>query len=1056
MKYIFLTNKERSIYFRGTYAKPIEFHIKENFPDALIGHLLHNNTLQLDETKSPTELFSAKSPRKDRQLNSKYTKNSTFKPLKKMTTVRKYRHTKLDTAIFIPVTPTVYFDKSQSPIPDEELLAQGTASAYSYADPVGRRYKFQPQVKEVDTRKRILYERKSTFDNRNDGDIEPVVHTFETFKSIRRIQNDSLPADVDSMIEEESTSIPLVIITPRPTSRIPKQTNLFVARPNSTVPDATVDEENRSYSSASIARQQFLIANQQDVTDMITISNDGAIMTVKGLDRETRDMYHLTVIAEYSKGFVNGAGIYQVIIHVDDVNDNAPEFNAHSYSGIIAENSALGTTVQINQQILVRDADIGDNAMFSVTLVGAGSELFVVELVNGTKIISNITKIAHQNMSNMHTAMMDAQAFLNVPYYVIRFIGPKTLDRERESSYNLTLFAIDSGGLHSEAKVLLQVTDVNDNAPMFERIAVFKDSGIKILEQTNELEIYFADQKPDVGVLTGKLSSNSDIVAERLTYTFKKDISAVAKNEDRASVGTPRKMKLDRLLLRTRKSKQYEMPQPFFSINENVAVGNTIFKVTAIDEDQDSNAQVFYEISAEVLSATRTMMVKRGTDSIRFFDVDRLSGEVKVIRPLPAETDIKITIIAKDIGDLSDNITVKIKILDINDNPPLFEKTWYSFDINEGYYTNNVLGKITATDKDYGVNANITYAIDLLASTSIPFVITPQSGILKVKGELDRETIARYEFKIIATDLAEPATTRLSSLVEVEVNILDLNDNAPEFTGYDEIFYVRSDLDTLSRTLSDVQSVLIDGNDAEERTETIPVYQAYLNKNVEPGTFVKKIKAIDMDFAGNGNGLVMYGLQHNLMPYYFEIDSREGVISTVARFKRVRGYEHLNLTIIASDLGNPSKSATALLLVNLQGEDLEDYQEDGEGGERATSLFPNKYYEIEVEENGDVPMELIQINVSAIYQDIPFKWSIISDAEDDLMDDPFLIDSKNGSLWLVQALDRESKDTYKIKLRAERQVRVGRNMMPNIVYPVVGERLKDLDDNELRVSYELH
>lgn len=279
--------------------------------------------------------------------------------------------------------------------------------------------------------------------------------------------------------------------------------------------------------------------------------------------------------------------------------------------------------------------------------------------------------------------------------------------------------------------------------------------------------------------------------------------------------------------------------------------------------------------------------------------------------------------------------------------------------------------------------------------------------------------------------------------MEVEVNVLDLNDNAPEFIGYDEIFYARSlnDVENLSRKLSDVQT--LDTNDAEDQPQTIPVYQAYLNKNTEPGTFVKEIKAIDKDFAGNGNGLVMYALQHNQLPYFFEIDSREGIIMTVAKFSRFHGYEHLNLTIIASDLGSPSKSSNALLLVNLQGEDLYDDEEE----ER---LFPNKYYEIEVEENSDVPMELIQINVSAAYKDDTFKWSIIPEM-DVMQYEEFSIDSKNGSLWLVKPLDRETKDSYKIKIRADKMLREGRNMMPNIVYPVNGERLQGLHENELRV-----
>lgn len=349
---------------------------------------------------------------------------------------------------------------------------------------------------------------------------------------------------------------------------------------------------------------------------------------------------------------------------------------------------------------------------------------------------------------------------------------------------------------------------------------------------------------------------------------------------------------------------------------------------------------------------------------------------------------------------------------------------------------NSVLGKIVATDEDYGSNANITYNIQ--TEKPIPFYITPQSGVLKVHGELDRETISRYEFKIMASDNSENEL-KLSSLAEVEVNVLDLNDNAPEFTGYDEIFYAQTtDSQQFDRKLTDDISV------DQAIQHSIPVYKAYLNKNTEPGTFVKEVKAIDKDFAGNGNGLVMYALQHSQLPYFFEIDSREGIITTVSKFTRFHGYEHLNLTIIASDLGSPSKSSTALLLVNLQGEDLFEEEEN----ER---IFPNKYYEIEVEENSDVPLELIQINVSVLFKDDTFKWSIVPEM-DMMAYEEFTVDPKNGSLWLVKPLDRESQDSYKIKIRADKVLREGRNMMPNVVYPIGEESIRGLHDNELRVS----
>lgn len=380
-------------------------------------------------------------------------------------------------------------------------------------------------------------------------------------------------------------------------------------------------------------------------------------------------------------------------------------------------------------------------------------------------------------------------------------------------------------------------------------------------------------------------------------------------------------------------------------------------------------------------------------------------------------------------------------MIDINDHPPIFEKPWYTFDISEGDYKHMVLGKIVATDEDYGDNANITYVLD--STESHPFYVTPLTGILKVNGELDRETKALYELKIIATDNSKKEK-RLSSTAEIEINIMDVNDNAPVFIGFDEMLTLNGGG---GRKINDADDIIESIND-DGLPYNLPVYKAYLNRNTEPGTFVKQITAIDKDFSGNGNGLVMYALRHNSLPYFFEIDSRDGVIMTIAKFNRYHGYEHINLTIIASDLGTPSKSSVALLIVNLQGDEVfeEDYEES------SNSLFQHKYYEIEVPENNVVPTMLLQINATNAHREKSFKWSISSESGKNR---EFRIDPNNGTLWLIRSLDREMEDLYKLKIRADPVFREGRRMA-SIMYPISDERVGGLLENEVRVSFNCY
>ncbi|TMW42417.1 hypothetical protein DOY81_012502 [Sarcophaga bullata] len=79
------------------------------------------------------------------------------------------------------------------------------------------------------------------------------------------------------------------------------------------------------------------------------------------------------------------------------------------------------------------------------------------------------------------------------PFFKISYNGLRTLDREKDQIYSLKILAVDTGGLTSYANLKILVADVNDNAPMFERISVFKESRVEIREYTTDMEIYFVE-----------------------------------------------------------------------------------------------------------------------------------------------------------------------------------------------------------------------------------------------------------------------------------------------------------------------------------------------------------------------------------------------------------------------------------------------------------------------------------------------------------------------------------------------------------------------------------
>ncbi|KAH8409766.1 hypothetical protein KR222_006432, partial [Zaprionus bogoriensis] len=783
---------------------------------------------------------------------------------------------------------------------------------------------------------------------------------------------------------------------------------------------------------------RYIIANQQEVINRITITEDGTLITLIGLDREQQANYELTVIVEYSTGHVSGAGIYQVNIKVDDVNDNAPRFNALTYVGLINENCALGTELSMNQAIQINDADEGINAEFRVQLQGDYSDQFSIEFVNsslggngsqhklspstGAFNIFNLTDQWNDEFKyqELHTSFMQSNFKLSTgPYFRISYTGKRGLDREKQQLYNMKIVAADSGGLTGYAHLTILVADVNDNGPMFERISVFKDSRLEIREYNTDMEIYFVESSngmtmPPPGAMAPPAYHIPG--SPRLHTDREKGSSAASRAKSRRRFARGLMVKC-----------------PLFAIYEDTPVGAKLLQLSASDEDFGKNALLHYELQGEQVERTPGMpMIKLHT--VRHFAIDKLSGEVTVNYPLAANIEIWLNLSVTDIDGLKDTTCLRFTVIDVNNHVPAFKKSWYSFDTAEGDYKDSVLGQVLAIDMDYGENANITYT---LSDQELPFTVKPASGVLKINGQLDRELRAKYNFQVIASDNAEPLV-RLSSSVDVEVNVLDVNDNRPEFIGYD-------DQTKAVKYIADVA----------DRTLMLPVYKAYLDRSTLPGMFVKQVNAIDKDYVGNGNGLVLYSIQHQEMHTpVFQIDSRDGTISTISNIRGYNDYEHLNVTVIASDLGSPALSATAVVLINLQGQAVTEPTAPPKPVEPPmnVTIFQHPYYDVQLSENNEAPIEVMRLNLTAGLNPENYRWSLWLEEGLDESDahPPFEYDAKNMLLYALKPFDREHISRYQLRVRADRLSREARNFA-RVSYPVVDERIEGLSPSECRI-----
>ncbi|NXF97913.1 PCDA3 protein, partial [Eubucco bourcierii] len=141
----------------------------------------------------------------------------------------------------------------------------------------------------------------------------------------------------------------------------------------------------------------------------------------------------------------------------------------------------------------------------------------------------------------------------------------------------------------------------------------------------------------------------------------------------------------------------------------------------------------------------------------------------------------KLLLTASDGGrpSLTGTVEVVVSVLDVNDNAPQFSQSVYKVQLTESAPEGTLVVQVNATDPDLGAYGDVIYEFDTFdpASGSDLFIINAKSGEIRLKGALDFEAVTLYMLQIKAKDKGMPP---LSGHCSVELEVLDVNDNAPE------------------------------------------------------------------------------------------------------------------------------------------------------------------------------------------------------------------------------------------------------------------------------------
>ncbi|NXX40555.1 PCDGE protein, partial [Tricholaema leucomelas] len=207
-------------------------------------------------------------------------------------------------------------------------------------------------------------------------------------------------------------------------------------------------------------------------------------------------------------------------------------------------------------------------------------------------------------------------------------------------------------------------------------------------------------------------------------------------------------------------------------INELTSPGAHFAVGAAEDADVGSNSLQGYKLET---NSYFEVEMKEGKDGSKF-------AELVLRRALDREKEqiLRLVLTALDGGDPPRSGTAQlcINITDVNDNPPVFAHDRYRVSLHEDAPLGSMVLNVSATDADYGTNARITYGFGKMSPKVLQkFVVDAESGIITLHEALDFEDMRSYTLLVKARDGGG-----LVAHCEVEVEVLDVNDNAPEVT----------------------------------------------------------------------------------------------------------------------------------------------------------------------------------------------------------------------------------------------------------------------------------